>query len=163
LGVVLALAAGLGSVAAGAGRQPGSAKGTLAFGTNRIALSHALAASIKDASGAVTYVVLVTNKPVPGADPLAAVPVALLMAEHEIHGIEVVVGTDKRVARTNVYGPPAGMGARLFESPRFEPATFDGKTIAGRLAIDEPIDDTRLGTTIHFDVTFTAPVRPEAR
>jgi hypothetical protein len=142
--------------------QSGTAKGVLSFGATTIALSHVLASTTRDAGGTTTYRVLVTNKPIPDAGSLDWDAVALVMAEHEIHGVEAHIGANQAVTRANVFGPQAAMGARLFEAPRFEPTALDGKAVAGRLATAKPIADSRLKTTIAFDVTFSAPIRQPA-
>lgn len=73
-------------------------------------------------------------------------------------GIEAVVAVDNRVVRVNVYGPDATMGMMLLAPTNFEHTALDSGAMSGRLFTESPIEDARIGKTVQYDVTFSAPV-----
>src|SRR5690606_32050295 len=133
-------------------------------------LTHAYAFPDKpDADGTkATWRILVTDKPLPaealraaasaGADEGDRQRLALAIVEHEISGLEAIVGGGERGIRVNVYSPDTAMGLMLLQNGQFEATTFDGKTIAGKVSTEAPIQDPRLGKAIAYEATFSAPI-----
>jgi hypothetical protein len=153
----------------------GTAKGALTFGGATIVLTRAYVFPDPDAANPAGqgFRILVTDLPLtPAAIGFAAgagsndadrQELAVELADRSIRGIEVVVSADRRVTRTNVYTADTAMGLMLLQPTEFTATGADAGRLAGRLFTSAPIQDARVGRSIRYDVTFTAPVHAGAR
>jgi hypothetical protein len=69
-----------------------------------------------------------------------------------------LVGADRSVIRVNVYSAASAMGIMLLQHGEFDAKAVSEQEIAGRLFTAAPIEDARIRSKIHYDVTFAAPV-----
>ena len=152
-------------------QRSGTATGTLTVGSAKFQLAHA--AAFPDKANAdpakETYRILVTAQTLNAAErKLAATAgandadrqeLAMALAERKIHGVEAIVGADKRVTRVNVYSPDSAMGLMLLEATQFEATAVDPKRIAGKLSTQKPIQDARINKPVQYEATFDAQVQ----
>jgi hypothetical protein len=147
----------------------GRATGTLTVGTSKISLTRAYAFPEAGGDpGTEHYRVYLTNKPLSaaalklattaGADEGDRQTLALELSDAKVYGLEVVIGSDKRVLRVNAYSPEAALGVMILPSTEFAPTTFNEKGVAGRISIASH-RDTRLDKAIAYQATFSAAVQ----
>ena len=151
-------------------QSAGSATGTLTVGSSKFKLAHAYAFPDKANADPAqeTYRIVVTDRPLSAAVTKLAVSaganeedrqqLAVELADQKIHGVEMVVGADKRVTRVNIYSPDAAMGLMLLTPGQFEATAFDAQRIAGKVFTAAPIKDSRIGKAIQYEATFSATV-----
>jgi hypothetical protein len=161
---------GSGGSAPSGGQGSGTVTGTFAMGSSSPRLTHAYAFPEDPGADpeATSYRILVTDRPLSadavkyaataGRDDGDRQQLAVELAGDAVQGIEAVVAIDNRVVRVNVYGPDAAMGMMLLAPTAFEHISLDAGSIQGRLLTEGPIEDGRIGKTVQYDVTFSAPV-----
>lgn len=155
----------LGGSASQTPQRPGAATGTLMVGAAQFQLSHAYAFP-ENAKG--SYRIFVTDQPLTasaltfaasaGVDEEDRQQLVVELSDHEVRGVEAIVGPDKRVIRVNVYSPDSVLGMMLLEPTQFQATVFDTQTIAGKLFTEKPIRDARIGKTIQYEATFSAQI-----
>ena len=143
-------------------QQVGSASGTLTVNGKMAKLSHAYARIFKNNPDETEkYIeVLLTAEPV---DPLVAGSSSALhklARDGKLTGIQVTIAEDKHPFGTTVYSSAISDGyVPAAKNQEFDAATFDDKTVAGRLYTSE--EGSFLSDTYEYDVKFNAEIAPD--
>jgi len=102
--------------------------------------------------------VILTDVPVP-EDVLSDDNTALdgLALQGKLHGVRVVLDSEKNPVSGSIYHSAFKGSASMTGMHKFTPKIFDGKTIAGTLAMAAP--DDFMGVTFQYNATFEAVIR----